>query len=491
MTKKPNPPTELDSKLEAAPSNNDRRVFVKTVAAGVTSISFAKGTLAAGEASLPNIVSFLLDELPLDTPIRLDTKPDNSVQSIEVPSGAVSMNVEVYGAGGSATNGNSAHNSGASGGSGGKASGSFRVSDLNNRVLTVHIGEGATAGEAYEASTGGAFGGGDGGTTRFTSEDASGNPAVPTFGGAGGGYTGLFDGDQVLMVGGGGGGGGGVGQTAAVAGGGGDAKSSSNESRVGGDGNGDNPGQGGQFHEGGFGSFEQSGGDGSDFNGGSGGLSHQTDTTAGGAGGGGGAGYAHESSSYPIGGGGGGGAGTTESTFGASGGGGAGGANYFAPHAFNEPNDFEPGASGGEAGYYGEGGGPGHLETIASSGEDGWMVVEFSTGANESYVPDVAPVTFDETSSFSTTCSSAITDGGGSPVFERGVVYSNESSTPDENDLIQQATTAGAGHFEVDVTGLAPSTQYYFRAYGRNDLGYGFGSASSVTTPSGPTVKKN
>ena len=470
MNKKPSTP-KITNML---PENGERRTFVKTVAAGITSVTLTEPVVAAGEEGLPAIVSLLLDdELPIGIPIRFDPSSDNQAKTITVPKNATTMTLDAYGAGGAGATGNSSNQFGGDGGAGGRVKGQFNVSDLSNTELTLEIGEGATAGEAFEASIGGASGGGDGGITAY---NGSGNPStlLPTFGGGGGGRSIVYSGEQVLAVGGGGGGGGGTGRASESSpGAGGPAQSQTNESRVGEDANGSYPGQGGQFSEGGMGgggNISYSGEDADNTTGGTGGNSFSESAyNAGGAGGGGGAGYSRYTE---TGGGGGGGASlANEDPGGGSGGGGAGGANYLASYAYNEPSDFYTGSAGGNAGQ--------HLGVAAESGTDGYIIVEFG---DEEIAPTTPQLSYEGTTVRSQTFMSiraSVTDGGGSPVFERGVVYSTEQTPqPDEFDSVAIASEAGAGDFSVDLTGLDPDTRYYFRPFARNDTGIGYTGAT-------------
>ncbi len=366
MTKKP---TQLTDSTESS-TNPARRKFVKTVAAGATSITFAKPLSAAGESALPSITSLLLEEeLPLNVELRFDPRPNNQIQRIKVPFNATRMLIATYGAGGSGASGNGQNIIGAPGGAGGGTGGRVFVSDLSGSELVLHIGEGAAAGEAYELSTGGAFGGGNGGTTQFGGR----GEFHPTFGGGGGGYTAVFNGETVVMVGGGGGGGGGAGSSGETSGGGGGfAQSDAAEIRSGFNAVGLGQGEGG-FNDigGGGGSAVSShnGANGGNFVGGAGGDSlSSTLYIAGGAGGGGGAGY---KIGIPTGGGGGGGAGTgVEGSDDGGGGGGAGGTNYYAPFVGGEPIKTFEGGAGGAGGNF-------NTSTAAESGADGWVEISF------------------------------------------------------------------------------------------------------------------
>jgi hypothetical protein len=79
-----------------------------------------------------------------------------------------------------------------------------------------------------------------------------------------------------------------------------------------------------------------------------------------------------------------------------------------------------------------------------------------------------------------------ITSDGGDPVTASGVVYSSTSSAPAIGDpgVIDSATSPAVttGTFSNNIAGLAPLTQYYFRAYAINAIGTAYSAVDSFTT---------
>ncbi len=76
-----------------------------------------------------------------------------------------------------------------------------------------------------------------------------------------------------------------------------------------------------------------------------------------------------------------------------------------------------------------------------------------------------------------------ITLNGGSPVTARGVCW-NTAPYP---TIAHNKTTDGSGNgaYTSNLTGLAPNTQYYIRAYATNGLGTSYGNQLTFTTLSG------
>lgn len=74
-----------------------------------------------------------------------------------------------------------------------------------------------------------------------------------------------------------------------------------------------------------------------------------------------------------------------------------------------------------------------------------------------------------------------VSDNGGSPVTQRGVVYSSTSTAPtvSDNKII---SGSGNGAFAVNITGLSIGTVYYVRSYATNSAGTAYGNVISFKT---------
>ena len=93
----------------------------------------------------------------------------------------------------------------------------------------------------------------------------------------------------------------------------------------------------------------------------------------------------------------------------------------------------------------------------------------------------------------SVTLGATVTADGGTPITERGVIYSRTSVNPDPliggADVVQLPTVGTTGAFTVPVTGLVASTGYTFRAYAVNGAGTAYGTtAAFFTTSTTPSV---
>jgi len=75
------------------------------------------------------------------------------------------------------------------------------------------------------------------------------------------------------------------------------------------------------------------------------------------------------------------------------------------------------------------------------------------------------------------------TDGDSLNVFERGICWSTTASPTIES--FKKTNGKGKGNYSVSMTGLQISTQYFVRAYAKNETGIFYGNEISVTTTNG------
>lgn len=76
-----------------------------------------------------------------------------------------------------------------------------------------------------------------------------------------------------------------------------------------------------------------------------------------------------------------------------------------------------------------------------------------------------------------------ITNTGGTPVTERGVVWSSIPNPTTANNSTNDGT--GTGSYNSNLTGLTNNTTYYVRAYATNSAGTAYGNELSFTTTTG------
>lgn len=74
----------------------------------------------------------------------------------------------------------------------------------------------------------------------------------------------------------------------------------------------------------------------------------------------------------------------------------------------------------------------------------------------------------------------SISSDGGSPIIERGLVWSTNPN-PTTNDS-RSSDGTGTGIFASSLTGLTPSVNYYVRAYATNSAGTAYGNEVSFAT---------
>lgn len=76
---------------------------------------------------------------------------------------------------------------------------------------------------------------------------------------------------------------------------------------------------------------------------------------------------------------------------------------------------------------------------------------------------------------------------GGLPVTQRGICVNNSPNVTLANKLGCTDDGTGNGSFTSDISGMAPETTYYVRAYATNQVGTGYGKELSFTSKEGST----
>ncbi len=123
----------------------------------------------------------------------------------------------------------------------------------------------------------------------------------------------------------------------------------------------------------------------------------------------------------------------------------------------------------------------------SGSGEWFWNVDDVEiTGTPVSGLPDVSTADAYEIGPTTATSGGVITHEGDSEITAMGVVWSSlQVPTIDENEGIA-AKEGGTGEFAAQLTGLAPGTTYYIRAWATNNSGTHYGEQIVLHTPESP-----
>ena len=106
-----------------------------------------------------------------------------------------------------------------------------------------------------------------------------------------------------------------------------------------------------------------------------------------------------------------------------------------------------------------------------------------STVSTAESIPVVVTGTVAAGATFDTfTVSGEVTNGGGTAVTKRGVVYGLTATPTLGTAMDAPATGTGIGAFSSTLTGLSPETTYYARAYATSTIGTGYGADITFKT---------
>jgi uncharacterized protein (TIGR02145 family) len=112
------------------------------------------------------------------------------------------------------------------------------------------------------------------------------------------------------------------------------------------------------------------------------------------------------------------------------------------------------------------------------------MAFLFWTACNteKTELPGVETMEVTEIGVYTAKSGGKIDSDRGGTITERGLIWARNPDFNIENFEGQQVTGAGAGVFYVQITGLAPGTNYYVKAYAINEVGTAYGEAVEFVT---------
>ncbi|MBN2706770.1 MAG: hypothetical protein JXR89_10060, partial [Deltaproteobacteria bacterium] len=122
-----------------------------------------------------------------------------------------------------------------------------------------------------------------------------------------------------------------------------------------------------------------------------------------------------------------------------------------------------------------------HYRVVAENGVGITQGADLTFKTNfQHYTPAVSTAALNSITTTSASGGGTVTDEGQSPTTARGLCWSlTEAPTVNDNFT---SDGSGAGAFSSEITGLAPSTTYYVRAYATNSYGTAYGEQESFTT---------
>ena len=113
-----------------------------------------------------------------------------------------------------------------------------------------------------------------------------------------------------------------------------------------------------------------------------------------------------------------------------------------------------------------------------SAGTSYGTILNFLTPALA--IPTISTTMATAISQISATSGGIITNDGGASITARGICWSTASNPTILNSKTIDGT--GIGSFSSFISGLNPSTKYYYRAYATNSVGTSYGTQRSFTT---------
>ncbi|MBS4013618.1 MAG: hypothetical protein KGZ97_07640 [Bacteroidetes bacterium] len=128
------------------------------------------------------------------------------------------------------------------------------------------------------------------------------------------------------------------------------------------------------------------------------------------------------------------------------------------------------------------------LKLEASLEGPSWTIFEIN-GEYEHIEPVVETLEITSITHNSAQSGGIVTIEGASDVIDRGIVWSNTENPTVDNNMGITSNGSGIGSYTSNITGLAPATTYYVKAFATNNEGTSYGEQKQfVTNATTPTV---
>ena len=98
------------------------------------------------------------------------------------------------------------------------------------------------------------------------------------------------------------------------------------------------------------------------------------------------------------------------------------------------------------------------------------------TGSGINAIPVVSTTVSTLVTATTATIAGVITNIGCSPILTYGFEYSTNSGFTNGSGTIVNVTNLNSGNFSANISGLAPNTRYYYKAFATSNSGTGYGS---------------
>ncbi len=117
--------------------------------------------------------------------------------------------------------------------------------------------------------------------------------------------------------------------------------------------------------------------------------------------------------------------------------------------------------------------------TLSGGGTTSSLIT--ATGAGINTIPSVTTAASSLITATTATAAGTISANGCTSVTAYGIEYSISSGFPNGTGTVVAGANLAAGNFSVNLTGLAPNTRYYYKAFATNNAGTEYGTQQFFT----------